>query len=134
MTPARGNDETAAVNRMVARLTSAELAGVRVRRLGRIPALFHASASPDTPFAVLPHGELFFKTGPDTVTKYIARGMRPFHSEPRQALRGYFAVPPEVIADAWLLFEWAVAAVAAAAQFGRGRPRPLRRRRRSAAG
>ena len=56
MTPARGNDETAAVNRMVARLTSAELAGVRVRRLGRIPALFHASASPDTPFAVLPHG------------------------------------------------------------------------------
>ena len=131
MTHNHRDDEAAAVAHIVARLTSANLAGVTVRRLGRIPALFHPSSGPSTPFALLSHGELFFKTGPDTVTQYIARGTRPFRPEPRQALRGYFAVPPEVFADTDLLAAWALAAVGSAAQFGRRRPRPLRRRRSS---
>jgi hypothetical protein len=73
---------------------------------------------------------LYFKTGPDTVTKYIARGTRPLRSDPRQPLRGFHAVPADVLADDALLAAWAASAVAAAAQFGRRRPRPLRRPRR----
>jgi TfoX/Sxy family transcriptional regulator of competence genes len=119
-----------------ARLTAALLAGlapvgdVTARRLGGLRGLFHPAAG-DTPFGIVSRGEVFFKAGPDAVTKYIARGMRPLRlAGERQPLRGYWKVPPDVLESADLLALWATRAVDAARQFGRRRPAKPKRRRR----
>jgi TfoX/Sxy family transcriptional regulator of competence genes len=96
------------------------------RRFGALRALFHCDTGPDVPVGLVSHGVTYLKAGPDTVTKYIARGMWPYRGgEVRQPLRGYWRVPPDVLADGTLLAEWAARAVDAARQFG---SRPARRR------
>jgi TfoX/Sxy family transcriptional regulator of competence genes len=119
-----------------ARLTAALLralapAGeVSVRRLGGLRGLFHPAAG-DTPFGIVSRGEVFFKAGPDAVTKYIARGMRPLRlSGERQPLSGYWQVPPDVLDSADTVVLWAARAVDAARQFGRRRRAKLKRRMR----
>ena len=109
----------------------ASIGCVSARRLGGLRGLFHTAAG-DTPFGIVSRGEIFFKAGPDAVTKYIARGMRPLRlSGERQPLSGYWRVPPDVLDSADLVALWATRAVDAARQFGRRRPAKLKRRRRS---
>ena len=113
---------------LAARLASAIRApgAINCRRFGALRALFHSGAGPDTPVGLICRGAAYLKAGPDTVTKYIARGMWPYRSDDvRQPLRGYWRVPPDVLADERLLAEWAERAVDAARQFGK---RPARRR------
>ena len=106
---------------------------VSARRLGGLRGLFHPAAG-DTPFGIVSRGEVFFKAGPDAVTKYIARGMRPLRlSGEGQPLRGYWHVPPDVLDSADGVALWAARAVDAARQFGRRRPAKLKRRRRGGA-
>ena len=129
---ARGDDGTADFDRLTAAVLDAlhSLGGVSARPLGRLRGLFHL-ASGDVPFGVVCRGHVFFKTGPDTVTRYIARSMRPLRLDSaRQPLRGYWRVPPEVLDDPRELSAWATRAVDAARQFGRRRPAKLKRPRR----
>ena len=107
------------------------LGGGTVRRLGRLRGVFHPAAG-DAPFAVLARGDVFFKTGPDTVTQYIAASMRPLRTVGRgNPLPGYWRVPPHVLDDPALLALWATRAVDAARQFGGRRPPKLKRPRRT---
>ena len=105
------------------------LGGVTTRRLGRHRGLFYP-ATGDVPFGVVSGGGVFFRAGPEVVTKYIARAMRPFRtSDPRQPLRGFWAVPRDVTEDGKLLALWATWAVDAARRYGRRRPAKPKRRR-----
>jgi len=100
------------------------LGGVTCRRIGGLRALYHPDCGADAPFGLLRGGEVFLKAGPDTVTKYIARGMWAFRSlQSRPPLRGYWRVPPEVLDDPSDVRRWAAWAIDAARQFG---PRPRR--------
>lgn len=110
------------------------LGRISVRRLGATYALSHEALPPDVPVGVVFGGALFLKAGPETVTRYIARGMRPFRPGPRQPLRGYWRVPIEVLAEPQQLRAWADAALDAARRFGRRRRAPRRRRRRTKTG
>ena len=113
---------------LAARLASAFHApgAISCRRFGALRALFHGNAAADVPVGLVCRGAAYLKAGPDTVTKYIARGMWPYRGDDvRQPLRGYWRVPPDVLADERLLAEWAERAVDAARQFGR---RPARSR------
>ena len=128
----------AAAERGDAALTAAlihalgSIGGASSRRLGGLRGLFHPAAG-EVPFGVVSRGGVFFKTGPDTVTKYIARGMRPLRlAGDRQPLRDYWRVPPDVLENPDLLPLWATRAIDAARQFGRRRPAKLKRRRRGA--
>jgi TfoX/Sxy family transcriptional regulator of competence genes len=106
------------------------IGGATIRRLGGLRGLFHVAAG-DVPFGVISRGEVFFKAGPDAVTKYIASGMRPLRlAGGRMPLRGYWRVPPDVLEDAGLLALWATRAVDVARQFGRRRPARLKRKPR----
>ena len=109
----------------------APVGGVWVRRMGAIYGLIRRETGPDVPIALVHRGAVFFKVGPESVTRYIACGMRPFRPGPRQALRGYWRVPVEVLADATALCDWAAAATDATLRFGKGRGarRPRKRRR-----
>ena len=103
--------------------------GVQVRRLGALRCVFNTAASADSPVALVFRGEAYFKAGPDCVTRYLARGMRPFRPGPRQPLRGYWRVPPDVLAEAAELAAWAAWALDAARRFGKRRRTPRRKKR-----
>ena len=106
------------------------LGGVAVARVGRLRGLFHPPSCGDVPFGLVHRGAVFFKTGPETVTKYLARAARPFpRLGVRQPLRDYWRVPPDVLEDPELLLTWAAWAIDAARRFGKRRPAKLRRRR-----
>ena len=129
-------DTADAADERDARLTAALLEAlapvgdISARRLGGLRGLFHPAAG-DAPFGIVSRGEVFFKAGPDAVTKYIARGMRPLRLPgERQPLSGYWQVPPDVLDSADGVVLWAARAVDAARQFGRRRPAKLKRRRR----
>ena len=107
----------------------APIGGVSVRRVGLPYGLFRPGIGPDTPVALVYRWEVYLKAGPDTVTRFIAAGMRPFRPGPRQPLRGYWRVPPDVLADAPTWCAWAAEAADAALRFGRRRPAPRRRKR-----
>ena len=107
-------------------------AGASVRGLGALHAVFLVSLPPDVPVCVVCWAEVYFKVGPESVTKYLARGMRPFRPGPRQPLRGYWRVPPEVLADRDVAAEWAARAADTARRYGRRRRTALRRRGRGA--
>jgi TfoX/Sxy family transcriptional regulator of competence genes len=113
----------------VARLHEAGLPGVSSRRLGDARGLYHAGDA--APFGIVCLGQVYLKAGPETVTRYVAWSMRPYHPGPRQTLRGYWRLPAEVLADLELLADWATRAVQDARQWGRLRwKRPRRRARR----
>ena len=104
----------------------APLGSVRVRPVGRRYGLFVDGLDADAPLGVVEDGAVYFKAGPDAVTRYLARGMRPLRAPAWGALRGYWRVPGEVLADGELLVDWARAAADAVRRFGR--PRRVRRR------
>ena len=115
---------------IVARLHEAGLPGVSSRRLGDAHGLYHPGDA--APFGLVCLGQVYLKAGPETVTRYVARSMRPYRPGPRQTLRGYWTLPAELLADVDLLAEWAARAVRDARQWGRLRwKRPRRRRKRS---
>ena len=105
---------------------------IHARPLGASHGIFHAAVRPDTPVGVVWRGGVYFKAGPDSVTRYIARGMRPLRPGPRQALTGYWRVPDDVVAEPAALCEWAGNALDAALRFGKRRRTPRRRKRPSA--
>lgn len=108
------------------------LGGVQARPLGASHGIFHAAVRPDTPVGVVSRGQVYFKAGPDSVTRYIARGMRPLRPGPRQPLAGYWRVPDDVVANPATLCNWAEHALDAALRFGKRR-RTARRRKRHCA-
>lgn len=124
-----GGDGDAGVMRRLAEALGGR--DVNPRRVGALLGVFHAALRPDTPVGFVHRGEAYLKAGPEAVTRYIAWGMRPFRPGPRQPLRGYWRVPPEVLADAVELRRWVALALDAARRYGR-RPRPARRRKRPA--
>ena len=108
------------------------LGGVHARPLGASHGIFHAAVLPDVPLGVVWGGGVYFKAGPDGVTRYIARGMRPLRPGPRQPLAGYWRVPDDVVAEPAALCAWAGHALDAALRFGKRRRTARRRRRPSA--
>ena len=63
-------------------------------------------------FANIHHGRLYLKTDETTRPVHEERGMGPFRPNPRQVLRSYYEVPPEVIERRRELSEWARGAIA----------------------
>ncbi len=68
----------------------------------------------ETFFAISYKGRLYFKTDGRSRAEYEARGMRPFRPNPRQTLKSYLEVPPEVLEDRVELTRWAEQACASA--------------------
>jgi DNA transformation protein len=65
-------------------------------------------------FGIIHLHQLFLKTDDTTRAAYVAEGMGPFQPTPKQTLKRYYEVPPDVIDDASALTEWARAAIAVA--------------------
>ena len=75
-------------------------------------------------FALIVAGELYLKTDPESVSRYEARGLRPFRPFPDQpGVMRYYAAPPEIFEDPEAMREWAGGAVEA----GRRSPRKKKR-------
>ena len=101
-TPDDASDRELADAALAARLLAAlaPTGAVTCRRLGALRAMFHPASGTDAPFGFVLRAEAYFKAGPDTVTKFIARGMSPYRpADVRQPLRGYWRVPPDVLGD-----------------------------------
>ncbi|MBI3952489.1 MAG: TfoX/Sxy family protein [Candidatus Doudnabacteria bacterium] len=58
-------------------------------------------------FAIIYQDQLFFKTNEQTRKDYEAFGSKPFAPSPKQILKNYYEVPPEIIDDLVKLKEWA---------------------------
>lgn len=58
-------------------------------------------------FGILFKDRLYFKTGPATQPDYAERGMKPFSPSPKQTLKSYYEVPPEILDDPEELRAWA---------------------------
>lgn len=58
-------------------------------------------------FAIISDDQLYFKTNEETKNKYIKLGSKPFQPSPKQKLKNYYEVPPEIIEDTDKLKEWA---------------------------
>ena len=134
LTPARPAPDGGGDARLAAMVVAClrPLGGVNARPLGAAHGIFHPAVRPDTPVGVVCCGGVYFKAGPDAVTRYLARGMRPLRPGPRQPLAGYWRVPDDVVANSGVLCEWARRALDAAIRFGKRRRTPRRRRTRSA--
>lgn len=64
-------------------------------------------------FGIIHKGRLYFKTDGRTRSLFEGRGMEPFRSGPKQTLKNYYEVPPEVLESRPQLTDWARAAVRA---------------------
>jgi DNA transformation protein len=62
-------------------------------------------------FAILYKGQLFFKTGPNTVTSYSERKMQPFRPNLKMTLKNYYEVPADILEDPDELVGWARLAI-----------------------
>jgi DNA transformation protein and related proteins len=60
----------------------------------------------ETFFGIIHKGQLYFKTGTETLPNYVARGSGPFRPSAKQTLK-YYEVPVEIIEDRQRLTEWA---------------------------
>jgi len=61
------------------------------------------------------HGDrLYFKTNSRSAADYIDQGMEPFRPNPRQTLKNYYEVPPDVLEDSERVANWAKAALSVA--------------------
>jgi len=58
-------------------------------------------------FGILYRGRLYLKTDEAAREAYVARGMGPFQPNPRQTLKSYYEVPPDVLDDPRELLSWA---------------------------
>lgn len=83
------------------------LGEVVCRRMFSGYGLYHRG----TFFGIISREQLFFKTDSTTRVEYASRGAGPFRPTPRQTLKTYYEVPPEVIEDHGLLVDWAREAV-----------------------
>lgn len=68
----------------------------------------------DTFFGIVHKGRLYFKVAPETVEAYARQGMKPFRASPKQTLKSYYEVPPDVLEDAESLVLWAKRSVSRA--------------------
>ena len=84
-----------------------ELRGLRCRRMFGGYGLYDGEAS----FGIIAGDRLYFKTDAASVAPYRERGMEPFRPNPRQTLKNYYEVPPDVIEEQDQLTAWAAAAV-----------------------
>lgn len=82
----------------------------------RCRAMFggHGLYNGDVFFGIIHDGRLYLKTDGRTRPAFEERGMRPFRPGPKQTLRNYYEVPPEVLESRPLLTDWARAAAPAA--------------------
>ena len=65
----------------------------------------------ETFFGIVHKGKLFFKIDDITVVEYRKHRMKPFRPNPKQTLKSYYQVPPEISEDGDRLCEWAARAV-----------------------
>jgi DNA transformation protein len=105
-------------------MTDAELAALVRERLEPLPATGRAMFGgrglylDGTFFGVIFDGKLYFRTDDESRPEYVKRGMPALQPPPHRP-RGpktvdrNFEVPPNVLADARLLKEWALRAAAA---------------------
>jgi DNA transformation protein len=84
-----------------------DLRGLRCRRMFGGYGLYDGAAF----FGIVAGDRLYFKTDAASVAPYEERGMEPFRPNPRQTLKHYFEVPPDVIEDPHQLATWAAEAV-----------------------
>ena len=63
-------------------------------------------------FGIVYDGRLYFKTRPDTVADYLARGMEPFRPNDKHVLRTYYEVPADILESREHVCAWAAAAAA----------------------
>ena len=61
----------------------------------------------DVFFGIVHHDRLYFKTDSRSATAYIAQGMEPFRPNPRQTLKNYYEVPPDVLESEEEIAQWA---------------------------
>jgi DNA transformation protein len=64
----------------------------------------------DVFFGIVFKGRLFFRTGPLTRKKYLARGMKPFKPNARMTSKTYYEVPADILEDRVAVREWALRA------------------------
>jgi DNA transformation protein len=50
-------------------------------------------------FGILYQGRLYFKTGPNTISSYSKRQMKPFNPNPKMTLKSYYEVPYDILED-----------------------------------
>jgi len=81
----------------------AALPGVEGRRMFGGRGLYLG----DVFFGIIHDGRLYFRTDDGSREEYLARGMKPFRPNPRQTLKNYLEVPPDVIEQPPLLCAWA---------------------------
>jgi DNA transformation protein len=96
-----------------------ELDGLECRRMFGGYGLYRGDAF----FGIIDKGRLYFKTTPETLPNYLARGSGPFKPSAKQTLKTYYEVPAEIIEDRQRLTEWAADALRT--------PPPATRSRRS---
>src|SRR5687768_17277989 len=58
-------------------------------------------------FAILHKGQLFFKVTEKTRPHYESKGSGPFVASPRQTIKSYYEVPPDILENRDALHEWA---------------------------
>jgi len=58
-------------------------------------------------FGIIHKGRLYFKTDDQTRPQYTQSGMKPFRPNPKQTLKNYYEVPPDLLEDSDRLVEWA---------------------------
>jgi DNA transformation protein len=63
-------------------------------------------------FGIVYDDRLYFKTRPDTVAEYAARGMKPFRPNDKHVLKTYYEVPADVLECREQLRAWATTAAA----------------------
>ena len=104
-------------------------------QLGNMPglkcrAMFsgHGLWASGTFFGILYHGKLFFRTGPETLSRYLDAGMGPFNPSPDLISKNYYEAPPDVLASGAMLKEWAELAVEEALKVKKKPKRPRRRK------
>jgi DNA transformation protein len=79
------------------------LPGLRCRRMFGGYGLYQGSAF----FGIIAGDRLYFKTDAGSVARYRERGMEPFRPTPRQTLKHYYEVPPDVLEAPAELLGWA---------------------------
>ncbi len=58
-------------------------------------------------FGIISKGRVYFKTDEGSKKLYTDKGMKPFRPNPRQTLKNYYEVPPDVLEDAEAFVQWA---------------------------
>lgn len=62
-------------------------------------------------FGILYKGQVYFKTGPNTVKSYSERNMKPFRPSQKMTLKTYYEVPADILENPDELVVWARQAI-----------------------